>query len=267
MFYKITFELKHHNNKELSLDKKILSGIVELIKKSNKITVFTGAGISTSCGIPDFRGPNGLYTLVQKKYNLPYPEAIFEINFFKKDPKPFYNQSKELFNTNIKPSLTHKFIAWLEEKNKIALVMTQNIDMLHKIAGNSKVIECHGTYSTAHCLNCQKTYNIKDIEIQMKNGEVPYCSCGGIIKPDVVFFSEQLPMDFFEAYQNPPETDLLLVMGSSLTVQPAAGFALKLTGFATSIIVNLEPTMYDALFNFSIKEDLDTFSRQVWDAL
>lgn len=249
------------------MDKKTLSNIVELFKKSDKITVFTGAGISTSCGIPDFRGPNGLYNTVQKKYNLPYPEAIFEINFFKKDPKPFYNLSKELFNTNIQPSLSHKFIAWLEKKDKIALVMTQNIDMLHKIAGNTKVIECHGTYSTSHCLSCQKSYNIKKIEKPMKKGEVPYCSCGGVIKPDVVFFSEQLPIEFFEAYQNPPETDLLLVMGSSLSVQPAAGFALKLAGFTTSIIVNLESTLYDSMFNFSIKEDLDTFSKQIWNVL
>lgn len=249
------------------MDKKTLSNIVELFIKSDKITVFTGAGISTNCGIPDFRGPNGLYSSVQKKYNLPYPEAIFDINFFKKDPKPFYLLSKELFNTNIKPSLSHKFLAWLEEKNKIALVMTQNIDMLHKLAGNKKVIECHGTYSTSHCLNCQKSYDIKEIETPMKNGEVPYCTCGGIIKPDIVFFSEQLPADFFDAYQNPPETDLLLIMGSSLTVQPAAGFALKLAGFAASIIVNLESTMYDSKFNFFIKEDLDAFSKQIWDAL
>ncbi len=249
------------------MDKKTLSNIVDLFKKSDKITVFTGAGISTSCGIPDFRGPNGLYSTVQKKYNLPYPEAIFDINYFKINPKPFFNLSKELLNPNNQPSLSHKFIAWLEKKNKIALVMTQNIDMLHKIAGNTKVIECHGTYSTAHCLHCQKSYNIKEIENPLKNGEVAYCSCGGVIKPDVVFFNEQLPVDFFEAYQNPPKTDLLLVMGSSLIVLPAADFALKLAGFTTSIIVNLETTMYDSLFSFSIKEDLDTFSKQVWEAL
>lgn len=249
------------------MDKKVLSTIVELFKQSNKITVFTGAGISTNCGIPDFRGPNGLYSFVQKKYNLPYPEAIFDINFFKENPEPFFNLSKELFNVTVSPSLSHNFIAWLEEINKITLVMTQNIDMLHRKAGNKKVIECHGTYSTAHCINCKKSYKIEEIEAKMKKGEVPYCSCGSVIKPDVVFFSEQLPIEFFNAYQNPPETDLLLVMGTSLTVQPAASFALKIANFTKSIIVNLESTDYDAVFNYSIKEDLDTFSKQVWDKL
>ncbi len=249
------------------MDKETLLKIVNLFKKANKITIFTGAGISTNCGIPDFRGHNGLYSYVQNKYNLPYPEAIFDINFFKENPEPFFNLSKELFNVNVSPSLSHKFIAWLEEKNKIALVMTQNIDMLHRKAGNKKVIECHGTYSNAHCINCKKSYKIQEIETSLKKGEVPYCSCGSVIKPDVVFFSEQLPMEFFNAYQNPPETDLLFVMGTSLTVQPAASFALKLADSADSIIVNLKETSYDSKFNFSIKEDIDTFNKQVWDEL
>ena len=249
------------------MDKEILTKIVDIFKRSNKITVFTGAGISTTCGIPDFRGANGLYNSVQQKYDLPYPEAIFDINYFKNNPEPFYDLSKELFSTKISPSLSHEFIAWLEAKNKIALVMTQNIDMLHKKAGNKKVIECHGTYTTAHCINCNKEYKIEEIEPSMRKGEVPYCSCEGYIKPDLVFFGEQLPISFFNAYQNPPDTDLVLVMGTSLTVQPAANFALKVAGNTTSIIVNLETTLYDSIFTYSIKEDLDNFSKQIWDEL
>ena len=249
------------------MNKETLLEIVNIFNKSKKITVFTGAGISTNCGIPDFRGPNGLYSFVQKKYNLPYPEAIFDINYFKKNPKPFFNLSKELFSTKIFPSISHNFIAWLEKKNKITLVMTQNIDMLHRIAGNKKIIECHGTYLTAHCISCNREYKIKEIEAFMKKGEVPYCDCDSVIKPDVVFFGEQLPIEFFTAYQNPPETDLLLVMGTSLTVQPAASFALKIADKTTSIIVNSESTMYDSIFNYSIKKDLDIFSKQVWEKL
>ena len=249
------------------MDKETLFKIVDAFNGSNKITVFTGAGISTNCGIPDFRGPHGLYNSVQKKYNLPYPEAIFDINYFRNNPEPFFDLSRELFSTKISPSISHNFIAWLEEKNKIALVMTQNIDMLHRIAGNKKIIECHGTYTTAHCINCNKEYKIEEIETPMKKGDVPFCSCGNFIKPDVVFFGEQLPVDFFKAYQSPPETDLILVMGTSLTVQPAASFALKITENTRSIIVNFESTMYDSIFSYSIKEDLDVFSKQVWDEL
>jgi NAD-dependent SIR2 family protein deacetylase len=249
------------------LDKKTLLEIVNLFNNAQKITVFTGAGISTTCGIPDFRGPHGLYSFVQEKYELPYPEAIFDINYFRENPEPFFDLSKELFSVNIIPSLSHKFIAWLEKENKIALVMTQNIDMLHRKAGNKKIIACHGTYTTAHCLNCNKLYKLEEIEESMKKGEVPYCECGSFIKPDVVFFSEQLPIEFFDVYQNPPETDLLLVMGTSLTVQPAASYALKIADSTKSIIVNLESTAYDSIFNYSIKEDLDKFSKQVWDEL
>ncbi|OHD15857.1 MAG: silent information regulator protein Sir2 [Spirochaetes bacterium GWD1_27_9] len=239
--------------------------IINLFEKSNNIVVFTGAGISTNCGIPDFRGANGLYSFVAKKYNLPFPEAVFEINYFKENPKPFFDLSKEMVSAEIKPSLAHKFIAFLEEKCKISLVMTQNIDMLHQKAGNKKVVECHGTYSTATCLNCRQKYSLLNIEESLKKGEVPYCKCGGIIKPDIVFFGEQLPDNFFSAYRNPPKTDLLLVMGSSLTVQPAANFALSLAEKHKSILINFEKTYYDNMFTYVINEDIDIFCKKIWD--
>lgn len=239
--------------------------IADLIKASNNVIVFTGAGISTNCGIPDFRGDNGLYSFVMKKYNLPYPEAIFDINFFKNNPEPFYDLSKGFFLDNIEPSLSHKFIAWLESNDKSILVVTQNIDMLHQKAGSSNVIECHGTYVTAHCIKCNKFYPLKDVEDSFKNGKVPYCSCKGIIKPDVVFFGERLPDKFYEIYQNPPDADLIIVMGTSLTVQPAASFALNFVGNINSVIINKESTDFDELFNFVIHSDLDVFTKQIWD--
>ena len=246
----------------------IAKKILDVFLLSNKITFFTGAGISTNCGIPDFRGPKGLYSFVQEKYNLPYPEAIFDINYFCTNPKPFFDLSKDLLSNKIIPSISHKFIAWLEEKNKISLVMTQNIDMLHQKAGNKKVLGCHGTYSTATCINCKKQYILNEIEDSLKAGKPPVCKCNGIIKPDIVFFGEQLPSEFFNAYQNPPETDLLVVMGTSLTVQPAASFALKLSTTAKySIIVNLSSTDFDGHFKYSINEDLDKFSSKIWEDL
>lgn len=240
---------------------------IKLIKDSSNIVVFTGAGISTSCGVPDFRSENGLYSIVKQRYKLPYPEAIFEISYFKNNPEPFYSLSKELFTKNITPSISHRFIAYLEEIGKIAIVVTQNIDMLHSKAGSKKVIECHGSYSTAHCLNCKKEYIFKDIEPSILEGEIPYCSCNGLIKPDVVFFGEMLPKSFYEIYQNPPKCDLIIVFGSSLVVQPAASFALMIANKTNSIIVNRDKTDYDSIFDLSLNMEIDKFTEKVWEKL
>ncbi len=248
-----------------NLDENIITEIKNLIDTSKSIIVFTGAGVSTNSGIPDFRGPNGLYKIVQKKFNLPFPEAVFEINYFKNNPKPFFELSKEIFNNEIKPTKFHQYIAYLESIGKISLVMTQNIDMLHQKAGSKKVIECHGSYLTAHCLKCKKAYQFFEYENNLKEGSVPYCSCKGVIKPDVVFFGESLPDNFFEVYHNPPEADLLIVAGSSLTVQPAASFALNLLRDTKSILINLEETYYDHLFNYVFNIDIDTFVDKIWD--
>jgi NAD-dependent SIR2 family protein deacetylase len=252
---------------EILLEKETINELKELFSKSNKIFFFTGAGISTNCGIPDFRGPNGLYTFVQKKYALPYAEAIFDIDYFHKNPEPFFDLSKEFFAKSVKPSPTHKFISWLEEKNKVSLVMTQNIDMLHRAAGSKKIIECHGTYASAHCTKCKKEYSFGEVEENLKNGSVPYCKCSGVIKPDVVFFGEQLSASFYNAYRNPPEIDLAVIMGTSLTVQPAAGFALSVLESSKSIIVNLTETEFDRLFDYKILSDLDEFTTELWKEL
>ncbi len=245
----------------------VIGKAAELIRSSGKIAVFTGAGISTSCDIPDFRGENGLYSIVKKKYNLPFPEAIFDIDFFAENPSPFFDLSKDFFSDDVHPSLSHRFIAWLEEQGKISVVVTQNIDMLHEKAGSKKVVACHGTYAAAHCLKCGKPYTFENIENRMKTGTVPYCGCGGVIKPDVVFFGEQLPKEFFDVYRNTPDSDLVIVMGTSLAVQPAANFALKLAGMVKSIMINKEPTNYDGMFTYIIHDDLDNTCSRIWDEL
>lgn len=246
------------------LNDKIINEIIELIEKSNHIIVFTGAGVSTNSGIPDFRGPNGLYKTIQKRFNLPFPEAVFEINYFKNNPEPFFKLSKEMFTDEIKPTLFHKYIAHLEKRGKIELVMTQNIDMLHQKAGSKNVIECHGSYITGHCLKCKKEYDFENYEKNLKNGDVPYCECKGVIKPDIVFFGESLPDTFFRVYYNPPKRDLLIVAGSSLTVQPAASFALNLLRTTPSILINLEETYYDNLFSYVFHIDTDKFVEKIW---
>ena len=251
---------------EKILDSNVINEVVKLFKKSTKITVFTGAGISVSCGVPDFR--NGLYSTVGDKYNLPYPEAIFDIEYFRSNPAPFFDLSKDLMSSKIEPSLAHKFIARLEDMGKIAVVITQNIDGLHNKAGNKKVVECHGTYSTAHCLKCKRKYSLVEIRESLENGKVAYCSlCGGVVKPDITFFGERLPKEFYDLYDNCPDTDLLFVVGSSLTVQPAAGFALALAARVPSILLNLSKTEYDNCFTWVVNDKADKICKIISDNL
>lgn len=244
-----------------------LSGAVDLIRTSHDIVVFTGAGISTNSGIPDFRGPKGLYTQIGKRFNLPYPEAIFDIEYFVHHPEPFFQLAKDLLTQRAEPTLCHRFLAWLEKRGKLSLVMTQNFDMLHSLAGSKKVLECHGTLRTAHCMKCRKPYSVEDIEQPILAGEIPHCKCGGIIKPDIVFFGESLPPDFYTYLERPPKADMILVLGTSLNVQPAATFALRLVSQVPSVMVNLASTSFDRRVTHSFLMDLDDFAEIVWKEL
>jgi NAD-dependent SIR2 family protein deacetylase len=246
---------------------KNIEKVVELIKNASEIVVFTGAGVSTNCGIPDFRSEGGLYDIVEKQYNLPYPEAIFDIAYFKKDPYPFFHLSKTLLSKEVHPSIAHKFVAWLEEENKIKLVVTQNIDMLHTRAGSKKVMECHGTYQKGHCRKCGKEYRIEDYKDKILNEKIPLCLCGGIIKPDIVFYGEQLPEEFYQMYTKPPKADLVMILGSSLTTEPAAGFAREIASRSKSLMVNYSRTIYDNQFDYVVHSDLDEFFAEVWKKL
>lgn len=234
--------------------------IASLIADSKRILVVTGAGISTASGIPDFRSPDGLYATAEEKYRLPYPEAIFDLNYFRRNPRPFFMLSRELLEADVKPTLCHRLLADLEADGKIALVVTQNIDMLHTKAGSKRVIECHGSYLHGECRDCGRRYRLAEYEEAIRSGEIPRCSCRGVIKPDVVFFGESLPEEFMEIYYRPPEADLLLVMGTSLTVQPVAGFALSLAPQLPSILVNRDPGSYDRDFSLVYHGELDAFA-------
>lgn len=237
--------------------------IKKLINESKNLIVFTGAGISTNSGIPDFRSKGGLYEMVGKEYTLPYPEAIFDIDYFRKNPKPFYNLSRNLLSEQSRPTACHKLLARLEQESKVSLVITQNIDHLHQKAGSQNVMECHGTYETGHCLDCRKEYLLDDYKTTLLQGDIPYCKCGGYIKPDIVFFGEQLPSEFYSLCKNPPFSDLILIMGTSLKVQPAAGLALMIAEKVPSIFVNRDATEYDNLFDYVIHDDLDVFTGRI----
>ncbi len=187
------------------------------IEKSNRIGVLTGAGISTDAGIPDFRSPNGIYST--GKYD---PVKTFDIEYFKKDPSHFYRFSKELFSLleNAAPTPAHKFLYYLEKENKLLNIITQNIDRLHQKAGNKRVIEIHGGYNKFYCLRCGEEYNIDQVKETILNGKIPYCKCNGVLKPDVVFFQESVKK-IEDCIKTAQESDLFLVIGTSLQVQPA----------------------------------------------
>jgi len=199
-------------------------------RKFKNVMVLCGAGISVSAGIPDFRSPGtGLYDNL-KKYNLPHPEAVFDVDFYRQNPEPFMLLAREIWPGEHSPTLTHCFIRLLEEKNSLLRCYTQNIDGLEAIVGVSpdKVMECHGNYRTASCIECDTAYDgnlCKNHILDGKNTKPPICRmCGGYVKPDIVFFGEGLPGRFGQVLRSDLriEPDLLIVIGTSLMVTPVS---------------------------------------------
>mmetsp|Transcript_26885 Transcript_26885/g.63156 ORF Transcript_26885/g.63156 Transcript_26885/m.63156 type:complete len:318 (-) Transcript_26885:244-1197(-) len=209
---------------------KELEQLAKLIEdgRAKKILVLCGAGVSTGAGIPDFRSPGtGLYDNLQK-YNLPYPEAIFELNYYRKKPGAFVSLAHELWpGIQFQPTLTHHFLNVLAEKGLLLRIYSQNIDGLEFLAGipDDKLVECHGHFRTASCIDCEAIADIETVKQKIvRDGETPICDyCGGNIKPDIVFFGEGLPDRFHRLLkQDIPKADLLLVMGTSLNVAPVS---------------------------------------------
>ena len=181
--------------------------------------VLTGAGLSTAAGVPDFRGPKGLY--VTRTYD---PETVFAIDCFDRDPSPFFAFSRDFLGllSAIKPTFTHRFLARLEAEGRLSGVVTQNIDGLHRAAGSRRVLAMHGDYETAHCRACERGFRLAEYQDEVMAGRVPRCGCGGVVKPDVVFFGEAV-REGEAAARLAASSDFFLVLGSSLAVYPAAG--------------------------------------------
>lgn len=206
-----------------------LNSIAEWISKRCKnIVVLSGAGVSSAAGIPDFRSPGtGLYDNLAK-YDLPYPEAVFDLSFYQVNPKPFVSLSSEIWpGQKYSPTLSHTFIKLLQDKNLLLRNYTQNIDGLEVLAGvdETKLVECHGHFRTASCMNCGVPFDgneCKNIMLEWK--EAPSCpKCSGLIKPDIVFFGESLPVRFGKLlHHDLNSADLLIVMGTSLQVTPVS---------------------------------------------
>ncbi|XP_062370463.1 NAD-dependent protein deacetylase sirtuin-2 [Cinclus cinclus] len=232
------------------LDELSLQGVSRFLKsdRCKNVVCMVGAGISTSAGIPDFRSPGtGLYSNLQS-YDLPYPEAIFEIGFFKKHPEPFFALARELYPGQFKPTICHYFMRLLQDKGLLLRCYTQNIDTLERVAGLDPelLVEAHGTFFTSHCLrpSCRQRYGLAWMRERIFSSLVPKCEkCQGLVKPDIVFFGESLPSRFFALLESDFEkVDLLLIMGTSLQVQPFASLISRVPTSTPRLLINKEKT-------------------------
>lgn len=227
----------------------------KLIDDAKNIVVLTGAGISTASGIPDIRSANGAANNKDliKKYKYDY-ETIVSHTFFMRHTDEFYRYYKEqMIFKNAEPNIAHKYLANLE-KRKNVMIITQNIDGLHTVAGSKNVVEFHGSTQRNTCMNCGEHFSLDYV---MSQDGVPHCDrCGGIIKPDVVLFEEGIDYQAISDSVNATEhADLLIVIGSSLVVYPAAGIPNYFHG-NNIVIINKDPTPLDAYAKIVIHDDI-----------
>ncbi|KAK9776384.1 putative NAD-dependent protein deacetylase hst2-1 [Seiridium cardinale] len=229
-----------------TLESRDIQSVAKLIRegRTKRIVVMTGAGISTAAGIPDFRSPEtGLYHNLAR-LNLPFAEAVFEIDYFKTNPDPFYVLAKELYPGKFHPTISHVFIALLAKKKLLRMLFTQNIDCLERSAGvpGDLIVEAHGSFATQRCVECKAAYPDKEMREHVEKGKPPRCikGCGGLVKPDIVFFGEQLPAAFYDNRSVPCTADLMLVLGTSLTVHPFASLPMMAMEGTPRVLFNKE---------------------------
>jgi NAD-dependent deacetylase len=236
-----------------------LEVLLGLLRASRRTVVFTGAGVSTLSGLPDFRGERGLFREVDGY-------RVFDIDVFRRDPAFFYTHGRDLVYglEDYRPSLVHTECARLEAAGRIAGVVTQNIDMLHARAGSRTVVELHGSPARHGCLDCGRGHGYAWARDQVRRGEVPRCeACGGVVKPDITFFGEPLPTGALErAFALAGAADLMLVLGSSLVVQPAALVPLAtLRGGGKLVVVNRGETPLDRHADLLLDDLAAVFAR------
>lgn len=240
--FMINFNGINMNNEKIDRLKRIISD-------SNNIVFFGGAGVSTESGIRDFRGKNGL-----NKDNFPKSvEYYLSTRCFYYEPEEFFNFYKKNMNSlNARPNIAHVFLTKLEKNGKLKCIITQNIDGLHGKAGSKNVLELHGSIYRNYCVKCCKEYSA---EYVFKSNGIPMCTCGGIIKPDVVLYGEMLNDNYVKAEYYVRNAEVLIVAGTSLTVEPAASLIKNYSG-KYLIIINKDKTQYDNLANLVMNESL-----------
>jgi NAD-dependent deacetylase sirtuin 1 len=255
-----------------------LQDVVELIKNSKKIIILTGAGVSVSCGIPDFRSRDGVYARLAVDFpDLPDPQAMFDIHYFRRDPRPFFKFAREIYPGQFNPSPCHRFIRSVEKHGKLLRNYTQNIDTLEQVVGIENVVQCHGSFATATCMKCKHKVDAKVIREDIFSQKIPKCSkcinnsssinseeqmeaagpshkvfsmpqmglipeVAPIMKPDIVFFGEGLGDEFHNAVaDDKDQVDLLIMIGSSLKVRPVALIPSSVDPSVPQILINREP--------------------------
>ena len=228
----------------------------QYIKESNNIVFFVGAGVSTESGIKDFRSRDGLYN---QKYKYP-PEQILSHSFFINNTEEFYKFYHDKLNClNIKPNICHKYLTKLEKEGKLKAIITQNIDGLHQKAGSKNILELHGTIYENYCTKCYKSYNAEYI---FKEKKIPTCTCGNIIKPNIVLYEEPLNSNIINnTIKYISNCDLLIIAGTSLTVYPAASFIHYFNG-KHIVIINKDTTPMDNIADLVINDSIgNVFSK------
>lgn len=239
-----------------------------LIKESGHAVVFTGAGISTESGIPDFRGPNGLW---KKMKPIDFQDFIRSEDVRQRSWQQWFEHGHGLLNA--KPNVGHNVIASLVEKGRVSAVITQNVDNLHQDSGvpDDQVIELHGNATYAKCLSCAAIIGLDTIENQIRSeGRVAACShCGGIVKTATISFGQMMPEEpMRRAEEETLACDLFIVLGSSLTVFPAAGFPqMAYQNGAKLVIVNQQDTDLDPIAEVVIHQSIGDTLQAVWEGL
>lgn len=227
------------------------------VQESERIVFFGGAGVSTESGIPDFRSVDGLYN---QKFEYP-PEQILSRSFYEADPEYFYRFYREkMMPLDFEPNITHLTLAHWEREGKLSAIVTQNIDGLHQKAGSENVLELHGSVLRNYCTRCGKFH---DAQFVRHSDGIPLCSCGGIVKPDVVLYQEGLNEETIErSICAIMDADLMIVAGTSLTVYPAAGLLNYYRGDRL-VLINRDETPYDHRANLVFREPMGEIFSQL----
>ena len=239
-----------------------VGALFDLLQASTSTVAFTGAGVSTASGIRDFRGRNGIYNDTFRGHRV---EELFGIDLFRRNPALFYAWSRDFVYgiDRFRPNVVHTALARLEARGLLAGVVTQNIDRLHTLAGSRRVYELHGSPEWHHCLACGHAEPYAAVAPVVRAGGLPRCpACGGILKPDIVFYGESLPEGVLTAaLEACQRADLVLVLGSSLTVHPAAALPEEAYRFgARIVIVNDGPTPLDTRAILRLCDLTETFA-------
>lgn len=227
-----------------------INDLQKIIESSDSIVFFGGAGVSTESGIPDFRSKSGIFKSLEKYGDT--PERLVSHSYYLEHTDEFFNYYKDcLIFPDAKPNPAHYTLARLEKEGKLKAIITQNVDGLHQKAGSKNVLELHGSIYRNYCETCKKSY---DLDFILKSKGIPHCSCGGIIKPDVVLYEETLDTNILnKSIEYIRQADTLIVGGTSLVVYPAAGLINYFNG-KNLVLINRSKTEYDSLASLVINE-------------